>query len=360
MEGGLAVAGVVRLRTAVRAQEVLGAARRAVAATVATADRRDRRPQREAVEGEAKRVEAVRVELGHVDGAARHELSLRQRVNLRAVELRAEERVLVGGQEDASGVGPDVRVVAEACGRVGRQRGRLLADGLRRRRAVVVRRASGAVVLNRDPEDGPAAERVGRVAHGEVQMVGAGEMLLAIRAGVGERVQGQDHDEPPAGGCVVDAGRVGDERTEGDRGGRPDDRGCIAVEGVERDRSGQRGAACGEDAERVVHDLEDAGVARAVAADTEALVGRFEAELVRRAKALLEMVDAFEAGDEPRGRVGHGLGLADRSDRRRVARAAVAAVENLGSIAARCRRLVGLDTGGAGRLTGGKGGRSRG
>ena len=149
----------VRLVGGIRAQEVL----RAAIGRGVVVGGRDGRPQREAG---VPVVEALRADLGEADRAVvSGQRSLGEGVKLRAVELGPEERVFIGCDVETIGVRPDVGIVADARIRVVR------GDDVRAGRAVMIRRPHGAVILIRNPVDRPRAQRAGRLADGDVEVV---------------------------------------------------------------------------------------------------------------------------------------------------------------------------------------------
>src|SRR5262249_20933372 len=200
-------------------------------------------------------------------------------------------------------VGADVRVVAEI-------RARVHVTGIR------------AVVGYVDLVDVPAARRVTRLAHRQVEVVHAGEDTLA--GTINLRVERHGEDEEPLRLRVEDARRVAHGRAADLR--RAVDRGRVAVERVQVDRvvnvpreaahdvgggvvrQQRRSGRGAVDVEDVVDDLDDIAVA-----DAHALVGRLDGELVPAARiALLVVVQALEAGVERRVR----LRLLSARDRR--------------------------------------------
>src|SRR5205814_10392360 len=89
------------------------------------------------------------------------------------MEVVAEERVFVRRQVDPVRIGAQMRVVAEA--RVGvRRQSRLPVGG--NAGAVVVRGSLSTVILVRYAVDLPGGGRLPRLADGEIQVVGAGEV----------------------------------------------------------------------------------------------------------------------------------------------------------------------------------------
>src|SRR5215469_16585408 len=109
------------------------------------------------------------VDLRHRGRSAGLESRLRERVDLRAVEVVAEERVLVGGEVYPVGVRTKVWVVTKAGVLEGRRdRGRRAAEW-RDASAAVVWGAVGAVVLDLNAVDGPRTGRVAAVANCQVE-----------------------------------------------------------------------------------------------------------------------------------------------------------------------------------------------
>jgi len=271
-----AVAVAVGLLGGHRAEEVLGPA----LGQLVPDPGGDRRSQGEAgVAGHRSH----RVDLGHVHGggvAGQRELV--ERIDLGGVEpRRREERVLVGGDVEAEGVGADLRVVTYA----------------RPTLAIVVRGAVGAVVLHRQAVDGPLAGGVAGLADGDVQVVGAEEV-----PGGRVDVEGQHDVEPASGDPVEQAARVGQERP-GCPGG-PVDRRRVAVEAVLVGHPGHRVAGRVVHAQDVVDSLQHEAVA-----DTQALVRRFQRELVTAiGGALVAVVQTVDAAHQLRARCRLGAG----------------------------------------------------
>src|SRR5262249_45211963 len=119
-------------------------------------------------------------------GAGR-QLRLGEGVDLSAVKIAGAPRVRIRGDVEAIGVGPNVRVVAEA-----------------RARAAGV--AGGAVVGHINAIDVPLPGWVGGLANREVQMVD-----VRKTAGGREGFQREHDYEEALGGRVVQARRVSDE-----------------------------------------------------------------------------------------------------------------------------------------------------
>src|SRR6516162_2972150 len=117
-------------------------------------------------------------------------MPLGQPVNLRPVKAGAEQSKLVGCEEDAVRVSPNVRIVT-----IAKPTGATMVGG-----------AVGAIVLNRDPVDRVWAKRTRRLANRQVKMIGSGEVA-------GRRVDFEcQHDDEPALRVYVEiAARVGDE-----------------------------------------------------------------------------------------------------------------------------------------------------
>ena len=136
------------------------------------------------------------------------------------------------------------------------------------RRAVVVWRPLGAVVLHRQLVTEPGTVRVRRLRHADVEPVLAGEV-----AG-GRVLVEREHDHVEAAGVAVEvAHRIGEERAA-DAGG-PVDRRRVAEELVVRDHGTRRATGLGEDTEDRVHAFE-----HVVRPDAQRLVGRLAGELV--------------------------------------------------------------------------------
>ena len=171
----------------------------------------------------------------------------------------------------------------------------------------MIRCSIGAVVLHRHLEDRPVRQRhrARPVAYRDV------EVIRAHRLTVGERVEGQDDEEPALRGLVEVADRIGQRRPS--YAGRAVDGGRVAEEPVQRhaavdvrNRRGvrirrQHGVATRVvDVHHVVHGLEHVPVA-----DAERLIGRFDRELVLVVRvAILEEIQSLEAQVE----LGIGLG----------------------------------------------------
>ena len=149
----------------------------------------------------------------------------------------------------------------------------------------MVGRPVAAVIGGIELEHRPAAGRVAALAHGDVDV--RRPNIAASR----RHIEGEHGQEPPVGLRVVQAARVGQERTVHSRG--PVDRRRIAEERVQRLGAGQHvtaGIVRGED---VVDGLHDVAVAHA-----EPLVRRLEAELVPAARrARIVVADAVEPED---------------------------------------------------------------
>src|SRR4029077_18365548 len=96
-----------------------------------------------------RRIEGIKLNQRYRRGTRRQRL-LRERVDLTAVEASGRKRKFVGGEIDSVRIRSDVRVIAEA------------------ERAVVVGRASGAIVLSWDAIDGVRAERTRSQADREI------------------------------------------------------------------------------------------------------------------------------------------------------------------------------------------------
>ena len=208
------------------------------------------------------------------------------------MEVVAEERVFVRRQVDPVRIGAQMRVVAEA--RVGvRRQSRLPVGG--NAGAVVVRGSLSTVILDRYAVDRPGAGRIPRLADGEIEVVGAGEIATTnVVSGIIHRVHidGQDVGEPAVRRHVVVAARVGDERPEDvlRRIRLSDDLRRVAEEGVEIRRPLHRSARRVVDFHHVVDDLHLDAVA-----DAQALVRRLERELVATVgQALIAMLQAVE------------------------------------------------------------------
>ena len=185
-----------------------------------------------------------------------------------------------------------MRIVAKAGVRVGREGG--LTVG-RNTRAAVVGCAAGAIILDRNPVDGPFAGGIARFADGEVQVIRAGEVSapnMVRRVGDRVHVDREHVGEPAVGGRVVVAARVGDEGTEGQR--RADDLRRISEERVEIRRTFDRAARRVVDLHHVVDDLHFNAVA-----DAESLVWRLQRKLPGAVgQALVTMVEAIEGAQD--------------------------------------------------------------
>ena len=173
-------------------------------------------------------VHSMGIDLRHIDGGcSRGERRLGERVDLRPVEVIAEERVLVGRQVDAVRIRPKMRIVAEAGIGIGGQ-GELSVG--RNPPAAMVGSAVGAVVLDGDTVDGPVTEGARALADRDVQMVGAFEVAASnMVRGVTRSidVDRQDVGIPPLARLVEEAAGVGHEGAE--RARRPDDLGWTNV-----------------------------------------------------------------------------------------------------------------------------------
>ena len=227
--------------------------------------------------------------------------ALRHRIELSAVERCSErvDRVLVGAEVEAGGVGTDHRLVAEA-GAVG-----------------VTGRAVRPVVEGIDAEQPPTLGRVTGLRDGHQR-----GRLRRKRPTVSIPADFQHREVEALGLGVEVAPRVAQERPEDHWIRLPVDHGRKVEKGVEGGRGdlGRQGPG-GVHLQCHVDGLDDVSVA-----DTQALVGRFQALLVTVARrSLVQMVEAVGADqggaaaaqDRCRGRVGHdgggaaGVGLGD-------------------------------------------------
>ena len=251
----------------VRADEVVGAALRAVEHLAG----RERGPQGEsrlAVAHAPRRL--GRVEEDDVDAAGAADQSrLRDRIHLRARESILEQRELVGRDVDAVLVGADVRKVGKA----------------RSSRAIVIRRAFGAVVHPRDSVYDPFTRRIARLADREV------EIVLA-REGSCERilVEIDRKVEPPVRVGIVMTADVEREGAE-HPGSSVDGRGK-SVKLIEREDRRQRRSRAGVvDAQRRIYRLEDVAVPY-----TKTLIGGLAGELISACgQPAVAMVYSLEA-----------------------------------------------------------------
>ena len=130
---------------------------------------------------------------------------LRERIDLRSVEVIAEKGIFVGRQVDSVRVSAQVRVVTDA-GVCVRRRKRRRYDAKRwNSSASVVWGAEVAIVLNLYAIYGPCrGGRIATVADREVKVVLTGEI-----AGRREHLEGEHIREPAIGGGVVIAARIG-------------------------------------------------------------------------------------------------------------------------------------------------------
>ena len=223
-------------------------------------------------------------------------LRVREREDLRGIEARPEQVVLVRRDVQAVGVRPDVRVVLEA--RPGRRSVQ---------RAPVIGSAVGPVVLQRERGRSSTARSGRRCSSGNVDRV-----LPVERARRADAVQRRDRDNEP----VVLRGRS-------DRSGRsrrarmlrcPVDRGRIPEERVQvLDSSESRARARRVDAETLLIDLDREAVALRTS-----LIGGLERELVATVReSLIAPVQPLQAqsdlgirpGDSGRGTVGASSGF---------------------------------------------------
>src|ERR1700682_2235303 len=204
------------------------------------------------------------------------------------MELGPKERVLVGGDVEAVGVRPNVGIVANAGKRIG-------PDGVSRPGAVMIGRAHGAVILDRDAVDGPRAQRACGLTDGNVEMVRAQERAGMRRCRLDIERQ---HDVEPALGCLIEiAAGFGHEGTVGSRA--TDNLWRIAVERVEVGDALERVSGAAVD----VHDVID-GLEHKAVPDAEPLVGRFDGVLVPViGGALIPVIETEAAVDDAQGTV---------------------------------------------------------
>jgi len=78
------------------------------------------------------------------------------------LEFGTEERVLIGRYIEPMGIGPDMRIIAKTGPEATK----------------VIRGTICAVILSRQPVNGPGAKRAGGMAHGNVNVVGATEITI--------------------------------------------------------------------------------------------------------------------------------------------------------------------------------------
>src|SRR6266853_3826994 len=115
--------------------------------------------------------------------------------------------------------------------------------------AMVVRGAIGAVILDWKMEDGPRAKRVGSVAHRDIQVVFAIQILRSHN----RAVQREHHVKPALRGSIEMAGGIREGRPKLQRRLGAINRGRITIERVEISHAQQRAAIRAINVENIIH-----------------------------------------------------------------------------------------------------------